>query len=158
MQVEQEELLTVVPALIATALAHFGEARLRAAGGSMFPTIRPGDVLTIRRCAIEQLREGDVILVRDGGARVIAHRLLERVGEGPASQLVMRGDSHWENDPVRPAIDLLGRVTTVHRQQRVLDAPFRCSPIARAHGLLVSEWARLRYRAAYGLRWLAASI
>ena len=42
--------------LVVDVLGQFGEARLRVVGSSMLPAIWPGDVLTIRRCPMGEVR------------------------------------------------------------------------------------------------------
>jgi hypothetical protein len=139
----EKELLTAAPALLADVLRRFGEARIRATGGSMFPVIRSGETLTVRHCTVDQVRRGDVVLVLDG-ERMYAHRLVDVALVAGARWLVARGDSHWRRDPARPASSLLGRVVAVTRNGWQREEPFRCSVVQRISGLAASEWTRLR--------------
>jgi hypothetical protein len=146
-----QELLSEAPALIADVLSRFGEARLRVIGGSMFPLVRSGDILTVRCCSSDQLQPGDIVLVRDG-QRLFAHRLLAvQSSAGRTSDhssddcwLITRGDSHWHCDPLRPASALVGRVVSLTRSSRVLDEPFALSVWDRLRGLSSSAWIDIR--------------
>jgi signal peptidase I len=150
-QVSQEEFLTAAPALIADVLRQHGQVRIRAYGGSMFPAVRSGDVLLIRHCTADAVQPGDVVLVRDAD-RLFAHRLIEKHLEDREPFLVTRGDSHWRNDPARPASMLLGQLTAITRNGRVLTGPFDPTLAERARGLAVSELTRFARRS---LRWFS---
>jgi signal peptidase I len=141
-QSRQEEFLIAAPALVADVVRRFGEARIRVHGGSMFPAIRSGDVLTVRASTLGQIRPGDVVVMRDA-ARVYAHRLVRCVWLDGAPHLVTRGDAHWRTDPPRAATGLIGRVARIARAGRD-EAPVPCMLVDRARGLLASEWTRLR--------------
>jgi hypothetical protein len=105
------------PQLVSSLLRHVGEARLRVAGSSMLPAIRPADILVIRRVDIARVALGDVVLVAREG-RLFAHRVVERVVGADEPVLITRGDAHSRNDPpVTPAL-LLGRVVALRRNDR----------------------------------------
>lgn len=138
MQGQQEELLaarTSMEAVLDSAEAtgnelaaetvrSFGSLRIRATGSSMLPSIRPGDVLQIRRCRPVEAGRGDVVLfIRH--SRLFAHRVVARVGAG----LVTQGDALAAPDPSVRASELLGKVTHVLR---------RGKPIRSRSGLTIS--------------------
>jgi hypothetical protein len=139
-----------VEGLAAEVLDRFGEVRLRVTGSSMLPSVRPGDVLTIRRCVMSAVESGAIVLfTRDG--RLFAHRVVARRN----THLITSGDAlEWQDPPVRPD-QLLGRVVTLTRNgrrheppsltigRRIAAAVVRRSP--RARWLLVAG-ARLRRR------------
>jgi hypothetical protein len=130
------------PALLSQALQAIGAVCLRAFGGSMGPAILPRDILVIAGCGIDDLQPRDVVLfTRDG--RLFAHRLLEVGIRAGRRLLVTRGDAMWSADAPVDAADLLGRVVAVGRQG-VFRAPARCTPLARARGLLASECTAFR--------------
>lgn len=142
MQGRQEELLTVVPTLVGEVLQRHGELRLRANGGSMFPVIRSGDVLSVCRATAESIEPGDIVLLLDGD-RLFAHRLVQKCPAHDAAYLITRGDAHRRNDPPRPASTLLGLVVAVTRNGRLRRTPFRARLVDRAWGVAVSEWRTL---------------
>jgi hypothetical protein len=142
----QKLLTAAAPALVASVLRQFGRARLRAIGGSMFPSIESGDTLTIHRCTLDEIRHDDVVLMIDGD-RLYAHRLVATPIVDGERRIVTRGDAHWRDDPPRPASSLLGRVDEVMRQDRALGRPPGVSTLDRVRGLAASEWTRVRAQA-----------
>ncbi len=140
-----EELLIAGPALVSDLLRAHGHVRIRALGGSMFPVIRSGDVLSIRRCAADAVQPGDVVLLR-ADERLFAHRLIEKRDERDLPSLVTRGDAHWRNDPLRPASALLGQVVSVIRNGRPPVATLRLTPARRLAGLAATEATRVARR------------
>lgn len=150
MQSRPEEFLSAAPHLVADVLERFGAATLRVTGGSMFPTLRPGDVVTVQRSTADGLLIGDIALVLDGD-RLFAHRVIElRKGDEP--RVVLRGDSHWANDPPRPAASAIGRIVGVTRRGAPLAMQGPCSLGDRLRGLAFSQWTRVRRATLYGRR------
>jgi hypothetical protein len=107
-----------VEGLAAEVLGRFGEVRLRVMGSSMLPSVQPGDVLTIRRCAMSAVESGAIVLfTRDG--RLFAHRVVARRN----THLVTRGDAlEWQDPPICQD-QLLGRVVTLTRNGRQRQPP-----------------------------------
>ena len=97
-------------ALFRDVLRRFGSARLRVFGLSMWPALRPGDVLHVQSVSPGELATGDVILFVRHGA-LFAHRLIGREGQ----VLRTRGDAHWRRDPLLRPSQVLGRVEMVSR-------------------------------------------
>lgn len=118
--------------LAAEVLRSFGKLRLRTTGASMLPAVWPGDVLSVRRHAVEDALPGDIVLfVREG--RLVAHRVVQRTIGKNGIQWVTRGDSVDGNDAPIPSHALLGRVTTIERGSR------RLAPQLSLAGRLVSQ-------------------
>jgi hypothetical protein len=114
-QPRSQELLTgaaarTAPLLFRDLLRRFGSARLRVFGLSMWPTVRPGDLLHVQAVSPDDLAPGDVILFVRHGA-LFAHRLVGRAGR----LLRTRGDAHWRCDPLLRPSQVLGRVERVSR-------------------------------------------
>jgi Peptidase S24-like len=101
--------------LIADVLSLSGSARLRVTGSSMLPSILPGDVLTVQRLGSNEVRAGDVVVIRRNG-RLFAHRLIGHCGRVP--QPITRGDSLSRSDAPVPAEEFLGRITSIRRQEK----------------------------------------
>jgi len=91
----------------------FGEVRLRVNGASMAPSIWPGDVLTVRRVGLAELRNRDVILYRRQEV-LIAHRVIQ-VGN---DHVITKGDTLLRHDPELHASDLVGQVVGIERNGR----------------------------------------
>jgi signal peptidase I len=94
--------------------------RFRAGGGSMFPFIRDGDILSIVPLSADRpARLGDVLAFDRGGgdyAHLVVHRLVGRTASG----YLLRGDAHapGHSDGCLPPNVLLGRVAGVEREGR----------------------------------------
>jgi len=96
--------------LVAEVARRFGEVRLRATGASMMPVVWPGDVLTVRRCDMEELQPGDIVLYQREG-KLVAHRITRINGD----LLITRGDSVRHDDsPVRKS-DVVGQIVSLRR-------------------------------------------
>jgi hypothetical protein len=106
--------------IAADTLRSFGELRFRALGGSMLPSIYPGDTLLVHRETIECFASGDVALFsRDG--RFFAHRVVDRFGEGGKIRLVTRGDALPASDSPITHREVLGRVHALLRGDLLLE-------------------------------------
>lgn len=91
-------------------LNRLGVACFRANGSSMLPSVRPGDILTVRQCHAREVRIGDIALfTRD--SRLFAHRVVAH-SDG---RLVTRGDAVAATDPPVTESEFLARVVSVTR-------------------------------------------
>jgi len=96
-----------------------GEAKLAVTGGSMLPSIWPGDVLEVHRQAVSEIATGDVVLCeRQGG--FLAHRVVGKVAGPKGTLLITRGDALRAPDAPVSSEELLGRVTAILRGSRRL--------------------------------------
>jgi SOS-response transcriptional repressor LexA len=112
--------------LAAEVLQSGGRIRLQALGTSMLPSIWPGDVLSIESRPGEEAVPGDIVLVaRDH--RFFVHRLIEKHN----SLWITRGDSLPQNDPPVGESQVLGKVSAIHRRDRVIVPSHRVSRLAR---------------------------
>ena len=72
--------------------------------GSMEPSIRTGEVILIKKCGYENIREGDILLFRTGQGYA-AHRFVgidrEALMAGQSSYLITKGDANSIEDPDR---------------------------------------------------------
>jgi phage repressor protein C with HTH and peptisase S24 domain len=99
--------------LIQAVLEKGADFRLRAKGMSMYPFIRDGDILTLRREAA--IREGDISAFshpQTGG--LVIHRLVQR----RCGKLLMKGDHNGLPDGWIARERLLARVVRVERELR----------------------------------------
>ena len=93
--------------------------RCRARGGSMFPTFRAGEAITIAPVKGGGVRLGDIVLFASGRG-VTAHRVVRVRGEGEGRVFITRGDASVTSDePVEPSA-VLGRVVAVERGGRTV--------------------------------------
>jgi hypothetical protein len=109
----------VAPRLLSQVLDRCGEARIRVAGTSMLPSIRPADVLHIRSVDIARVHRDDVILYAQG-RRLFVHRVVETSPPGRERVLITRGDMHAHDDPPITEAQLLGRVEAQTRNGAIL--------------------------------------
>jgi signal peptidase I len=138
-------------ALAVECLRRTGSLRLRVYGESMLPAVWPGDVVEIKRCSLEDLRPGQIVLAwREG--RLFLHRLLAPV---TSSGFLLQGDSLPEPDPWFPPQAVLGRLVAcaaANRGRRRLYSP----GLSRACGRLLCHFAPARRIALRLQRWTAA--
>jgi signal peptidase len=109
---ELEELSTEI-------LEQGGSLRFKAHGYSMSPFIRDGDVLTTQSIESADLEVGDVALYRSAGNRLVAHRVVGKRKENGRLTLVMRGDSQSGSTELVYADQILGRVVSIQRGDKV---------------------------------------
>jgi signal peptidase I len=98
--------------LVVEALRCFGTVRLRVVGGSMLPTLWPGDIVTISARKDEDIWTGDIVTFAARG-KIVSHRLIGRTAE--TGWLVTRGDRCQQDDPPVFPGDVLGVVTRILR-------------------------------------------
>ena len=112
-------------ALFAQIISRCGNAKFKALGTSMLPSIWPGDTLIVQREDATGLVAGDVAVYLRFN-RLFAHRVVRLVNE-PVVSLVTRGDAMESDDPPVLAHEIVGRVARIvpgprlaHRMRRTL--------------------------------------
>jgi Peptidase S24-like len=116
-----------------------GAIRLQALGISMLPSIWPGDVLGIENKPGEEIVPGDIVLItRD--RRFFVHRLIEKRN----SEWIARGDSLPQNDESVAEVQVLGKVSTIHRKSRIISPNPRVSPWIRRLAWMLCHWDSFR--------------
>lgn len=128
----------------------FGEIRLRVFGTSMAPAMLPGDLVTIRRSALEEISAGEVVLfLKDGRFfvhRVVGHKaIIPAMNDSEEAYLITRGDRLRHNDPPVSTHELLGRVVCLERGDRRIHLRPRESGGAFARLLRTSDRATYLY-------------
>ena len=126
---------------VAAALRSRGRVCLTVLGSSMFPWLRPGDILWVCRTTFRRISPGMVILFAREG-KLIVHRAIRKQAGAFGPKLLTKGDCVAHADaPVTPD-ELLGRVVWIQRGKRQID--LEASP-QKFGGLLlarVSPFAR----------------
>lgn len=151
--VRETHLHEVCCELMAEVVRDVGSANVRVTGFSMLPSIHPGDVLTVRRHAIDELTPGQVVLFSRNG-KLIAHRIIQISGE----HLITRGDSVPSCDPPVRIGDVVGRVEAISRNGRQIDSRNSFRRRIAATAMRRSEWCtRLFLRATAVTRRFAVS-
>ncbi len=95
-------------------LTSFGKIRLPVNGSSMFPAIRPGDLLEISR-PDRPIWTGEVVVFEYHG-RLVTHRVVGSYGD----MLITRGDRLRYPDRLLPRTAILGLVTAIERRGRLI--------------------------------------
>jgi signal peptidase I len=99
--------------LAADLLRSYGILRLPVTGRSMFPAVRPGDVLVVHRTPGSAVARGDIVVFARN-RRLFAHRVV--ASNAPtASWLLTRGDATPAPDAPVHENDVLGKVSTIVR-------------------------------------------
>ncbi len=112
--------------LAAEVLQSQGTLQVRTTGVSMLPTLWPGDLVTIRSHTLQQAKPGEIVLYRREG-RFFIHRSVKKFRLGEELLLITRGDSMPKDDPPVCAGELLGKVTEIRRQGRLMTPSRRLS-------------------------------
>jgi signal peptidase I len=126
-----------------------GSACFRVLGASMFPWIRSGDFVFVRRSTFESASAGEVILF-ERNQRLFVHRVLRRLADESArrtrSLLITKGDALDGKDAPISEAEFLGRVTRIHRRQRHIDLEFLGRILLGRFLAFVSPASSLLYR------------
>lgn len=98
-----------------------GWAFLRVSGKSMFPWIREGDVVFLRRAQMLEAVRGDVVLFEKNGVLCV-HRVLAVRGtaeqDGHHISLITKGDATEDADSPVSVRNLLGKVEFIYRRDK----------------------------------------
>ncbi|MGQ9688683.1 MAG: signal peptidase I [Desulfobaccales bacterium] len=94
-------------------------------GPSMNPLLKRGDTLLVTPVTLEQLQPGEVIVFSNQGRGQIVHRVVAIKADG----VITKGDNNPTVDErlIAPP-EILGRVTAIERQGRLLPVPHRPPP------------------------------
>lgn len=132
--------------VVEDALTSGATVRFRAEGGSMYPTIRDGDAITVAAVSAGDVVRGDILLCRHD-VRVLAHRVVGVTRCDGELFFELRGDAKGSSDAPVGASAIVGRVIHVQRDGRLIQL---CGPAARvrhaARMTLSRAWASLRHR------------
>src|ERR1700681_2066122 len=104
--------LDLFGAVIEEALATGTMVQFRAAGTSMYPTIRDGEIITISGVSTDEVVPGDVLLCRHE-KRVLAHRVVAVTLRGTDRFFELRGDAKLGRDRPVAADAVVGKVVGV---------------------------------------------
>lgn len=112
--------------------------RFRALGSSMTPFIRNGDILTATPTNPNQLRIGEIIFYKTKGGNAIAHRILRIKQANNKLTFNTRGDASTGTYETVEQNQVLGKVTTINRNNKVINP---CKFHIRIAGLF---WAAIQ--------------
>lgn len=101
--------------LLQEGLEKGNDLRFRALGSSMFPSIRSGDVITVKPVESAAICVGDVVFYRRDG-RVYAHRFIGKKRVNGGLLFITRGDHLPFSDPPIGTFQILGKVVVIERR------------------------------------------
>jgi signal peptidase I len=93
--------------------------RFRALGGSMFPTIRGGDIITLEPAESGNTSRGDLLFFQNDG-QFLVHRLIKKQQINGELFLITRGDNMPIPDPPLKSSKLRGKVVMLERGNRTI--------------------------------------
>jgi signal peptidase I len=116
---------------------------------SMYPWVRPGDQVFVRRYDFAQIRPGDVILYERAN-RLFVHRVVQQIIRpaigGNASFLVVKGDALDRSDAPVSAKEFVGRAIRIHRGKHHIDLESFSQTLLGKILARTSRWTRFIYR------------
>jgi signal peptidase I len=122
--------------LAAEVLRSFGTLRFAATGWSMLPSVWPGETLVVERVRPDQVRIGDVVVVRREGG-FCAHRVIGTEDAAENRQWITQGDAMAAPDPPVAGSDLLGRVAYLIRAGKPVAVPAELNMVERLTAKIV---------------------
>jgi hypothetical protein len=160
-QVEHAQLPPAPPATvrrIADQIRNQGSACIRIHARNMFPFLRPGDQVFIRKWDFAQISVGDTILFERGSRlhiQRVLRRSLMRSENRRVSFLVTKCDTLDTEDLPVSAQEFLGRATRIHRRNRHIDLDSVGQMLLGRVIAGISRWSRVVYGP---LRYMRSSI
>lgn len=114
--------------------------RSPAAGESMSPCIRAGDLLMVRPVALEEVRIGEIVAFRKEESHKVltTHRVVDKGIQGAQPYLMTKGDRNLYRDVPLFAQDVLGKVVGIERTGRLISLE---TPFCRLRGYLMAQWS-----------------
>jgi ATP-binding cassette, subfamily B, bacterial len=114
---EPEKLYTEIFGFTDELLKSNTDVRLRVGGYSMYPVLKPGDIIQIHRVSSETLIAGDIIVYKSE-KKWIAHRIQKIEEVSGQRTFYTRGDSCKTYDARINEGDIIGKVTGFSRKKR----------------------------------------
>jgi signal peptidase I len=114
--------------------------RSLAAGESMTPCIKKGDLLVVKPIVLEEARIGEVVAFRkeESHSVLTTHRVVARGKDGGQRCLITQGDRNLYRDlPLSPQ-DVLGKVVGIERKGQLISLE---TPFYRLRGYLIARWS-----------------
>ncbi len=106
---EPDTLFTELYGLTDELLSTGKDVMLKVGGYSMYPCLKPGDIITIRRVKSDALKVGEII-VFETEKKWIAHRIIKINSQAGNRIFITRGDSCMKQDVPVSEINIMGKV------------------------------------------------
>lgn len=101
----------IAVAFVIVMLLYINSIKLgRVVSGSMEPALSVGDIVRIKECDIEKIKEGDIIVYESTEGKKIIHRVVLCTENG----LLVKGDSNrYMDEEIVTSKNLVGKVTNI---------------------------------------------
>ncbi len=92
---------------------------LRVSGSSMFPFLKAGDKVKVRKESLSKVPAGSLIIYQEGG-RLFSHRLIQKI-KGKEKYFFLEKGDNTLNFSLRGEDDYLGKVEKIESQEKIKD-------------------------------------
>jgi hypothetical protein len=141
--------ISATPASVADKVRIGGSATIRTVARTVYPWVRPGDQVFVRRFDFSQVVAGDIILYERAN-RLFIHRVTRRIVRrnrgGNASFLIVKGDGLHPPDAPVSVKEFLGRAIRIHRGKRHIDLESFSQTVLGRVLARVSGWTQFLHR------------
>lgn len=142
--VERNELAVIIGKVI----ENRGSIDVTCYGDAMFPFLREGNMTTFVPVREDELRIGDVCLFENNKGYLLFYRIMDINDEQQPALYTLRGDTCDEPESPVPFTRIIGKLTAVHRDGKVIYSYHWKSRLFEAAVLQIPYWSKL-------LRWAA---
>lgn len=125
--------------LLEDILSSGSSLRIKVTGGSMYPFLKGGEILTIRKVPIASLRRGDLIFFKDSHGYPVLHRLIRKTRSDSKFVFRTKGDALVGFDEPVSHEDVLGKALKVEKSS---------AGCAKEINLESPLWKKINYLAA----------
>jgi signal peptidase I len=94
--------------------------QIKVGGHSMFPILKNGDTVFIKKIPVNLLKRGDIVVYRST-SKMIAHRILFIQNKNNQIRLITKGDSLILIDKAVSETDYIGKITAFQRKNKSYD-------------------------------------
>jgi signal peptidase I len=112
-----------VQEIVETCLFNRKSLRFRIISNSMFPCIKPGDLILVRQAEANELHPGKVVLIRKENSWLV-HRILHISKNNHPQEILTKGDNNPVVDPIYRNLSKIGIVVGLFRDDNWID--FTC--------------------------------
>ena len=111
---------------------------IKAAGFSMWPFVKDGDRLIVKKLKVQDLKIGDIILYKDGNnSQNICHRFVKKIESKDGFMLFARADAGGILSGPISEDNLIGRVIGIIRDGKVMNL--------RTRQQIVLNWFNVKF-------------
>jgi len=109
--------------MITELLSRGNSVRMNIKGNSMSPTIRLGDIVTLRPIRFENIKKGNVVACRinPSDSTLTLHRVIKR----KKNFIVTKGDASRYGDPPTTNENIFGKARLIERNGRIINLETR---------------------------------